>query len=157
MSTDSTEIIDLVNSRVKAMKLFDAVLDHEPKSPPGDGFTWACWVRSWRPVPSLSGLASTGTILTLSGRIFCRFIREPQDDIDRDLFERVDAVIRESSTDLSFGIANESVWTDLLGQDSEGLYAESGYINMDGVIFRVADLIIPVVLADQWAQARSDA
>lgn len=156
---DTYEVIDKINSRVSSLGLFDMVLDHEPKSAPDtDGHVWACWVLRWRPLPSKSGLAVTSMRLDLQARVYRPFLAEPQDSIDRDLLGCVDAVIRETSADVSFGIDNKGVWTDLLGDDSDssGVRADLGYLEMNHKIFRIADVSLPVVMTDYFPQARTD-
>lgn len=151
---DTYAILDAINDRVSSLGLFDAVLDHEPKSAPNtEGHLWAAWVLSWKPVASKSGLADTAMQLMVQGRIYRSFLHEPQDQIDRDLVGCVDAVIRECNSNISFGLQNEGVWTDLLGDNSEGVTASLGYVRMDqNKIYRICDLWIPVILTSYYTQ-----
>lgn len=155
---DTGEVITAINTRMSATGLFDAVLDHEPiTAPTSTGFVWACWVAWFRPLKVKSGLASTSMQLMLRAWIMRNALTEPRDTIDRDLLACVDTAIRESSADISFGMTGAGVWTDLLGDDSDGLYAETAFIIFNqNEVFRVADMRIPVVLTDYFPQARTD-
>lgn len=157
--TDTTEVMDKIRDRALSLRLFDAVLDHEPKSAPaGPGHTWACWVVQFRPLASKSGLAVTSMRLDLRARIYRSMLAEPQDQIDRELMGRVDAMMRQANADISFGMTGEGVWTDLLGDDSDsdGMRAQTGYVEIQNKIFRIADLSIYVVITDYFPQARTD-
>ena len=151
---DTYAILDKINTRISSLGLFDVVMDHEPKSAPNtDGHVWALWVVSWKPVASKSGLADTAMQLTVQGRIYRSMLHQPEDEIDRDLVGCADAVLRECNADISFGISDEGVWTDLLGDTSEGVTAALGYVRMDtNKIFRMCDIVIPIILTSYYTQ-----
>jgi hypothetical protein len=153
-SPDTGAIITAITTRMAGTGLFDATLDFEPKSPPkSDGFVWACWARGFEPVASKSDLANTAMVLKLWGRIYRNHLAAPEGDIDRGLLQRVDTVMRQSSSEISFGLG-EGLWTDLLGDDSEGLTCQLGYVGWKGEnkVFRTADLFIPVIMTTYFPQ-----
>jgi hypothetical protein len=151
---DTDTIITAVNTRMAGTGLFDATLDYEPTSPPkSDGFVWACWTRGFEPVASKSDLANTAMVLKLWGRIYREHLAKPAGDIERGLLRCVDVAMRLSSAAVSFGLG-EGLWTDLLGDDSEGLTCQLGYVGWRGEnkVFRTADLFIPVIMTTYFPQ-----
>lgn len=156
---DTYEVISAVNTVIAGTGVFDARLDHEPKSAPSiEGWTWACYVDRWIPLSSRSGLAATSMLLALKGRVYKSFIAQPEDDIDKDMLARVDAVHREFQRNLNLGFDRDTVGVelDLLGSVTTGLSTILGYINLDGKIFRVADTAIPIMVPTYYPQERSE-
>src|SRR6476620_3164062 len=64
---------------------------HEPKSAPGNGLSGAVWLGPVNPARS-SGLAITSVVVVLTVRIYSPMLAEPQDAIDTNLANAVDAL-----------------------------------------------------------------
>lgn len=138
-------------SHAQTLGLFDNVLGREPVSAPGSGLTYAMWVGPVRPIPARSGLDSVSARLELRGRVFMPADTEPPDDVDVAVMNAVSALMGAYCGDFTLGgtVAN----VDLLGAHGAGLSAESGYTRLDNITYRVATLIIPLVINDAWTEA----
>lgn len=144
-------ILSVIQSHAAESGYFDQVLLHEPKSAPTtDGLTAAVWVERVGPAPRNSGLKFTSALLTFSVRVYGSMLSEPQDDIDMNMVEAVDALLSAYSGDFQLG--GESRQIDLLGQTGTMLECRAGYLGIDNKIFRVMDITLPVIVDDVWAQ-----
>jgi hypothetical protein len=67
-----------------------------------------------------------------------------------------DKMFESYSSNFSLGgELGENRFIDLLGiTQGHTLDAESGYINIDNMVFRVMTITIPVVVYDAWPQVR---
>ena len=149
MSLGFSTLIDAVTSHASAAGFFDSVQTHEPKSPPGTGLTYAVFLSAVGPVAS-SGLASTSARVELTGRIYKPFLSEPEDLIDPNLTDAVDALMTAYSGDFSLGGNVRCV--DLMGAYGTPLSARAGYQQIDKTVFRVIDIVIPIIVNDAWTQ-----
>ncbi|GAA4226104.1 hypothetical protein GCM10022254_09960 [Actinomadura meridiana] len=147
---NSTGIFNALISHAEASGLFETVNGHEPKSSPGKGITAAIWVARVDPARGSSGLASTAVRLTYTVRIFSDMLQEPQDGIDPAVLAAVDALMNAYSGDFTLGGLIRNV--DLLGQTGAPLFAQSGYLNVSGRMFRIMDVSVPMVVSDVWEQ-----
>lgn len=150
MTFASASVIDAVTSHASASGYFDAVQNHEPKSAPGTGLTYAVFVSALASIRS-SGLDATSARLELTGRIYKPFLSEPEDLIDPTLVEATDALMTAYSGDFELGGLARHI--DLLGQHGEGLGGRAGYQKIDSAMFRVFDIVIPVIVNDVWSQS----
>ena len=148
--TDFNAILDVPRSHAMASGVFESVEGHEPKNAPQNGITAATWVQRIIPLPGGSGLAATSGLLTLFFRIYQNFLSEPADGIDPALLTATDVMMTALSGDYQLGGTVRNI--DLLGQFSDGLSAQAGYLNQDSKLFRVMDITIPVVINDLWTQ-----
>lgn len=157
MAVDYRAIRDALASVAQATGYFDQVVTHEPKSAPGKGLV--CCIFAGGIAPSLSsGLSGTSAVLRFSAQVRCSMLREPQDDIDLDILEAVDTLAAALSGDFDLDVTGVR-GIDLLGSmgspsagTGAGLAAEFGYIDQDGHMYRVAELNIPIIINDVWAQ-----
>lgn len=151
MAIDVRSVIDLVASHASSLGCFDRVQKHEPKSAPsGERPSFAVYVSALAPLARSSGLAMTSARLELTGRIYRGFITEPEDEIDPDLAESLDLLMAAYTGDFELGGLARNI--DLLGAHGQGLSARAGYLRVDNKIFRVMDIIIPIIINDCWEQ-----
>ena len=150
MSLDATGIFNALISHAEATGLFESVNGHEPKSSPGKGITAAVWVARIDPVRAGSGLAATSVVVTCTVRIFSDMLQEPQDGIDPAVIAATDALMNAYSGDFTLGGLIRNV--DLLGQTRTPLFAQSGYLNVSGRMFRIMDISVPMIVSDVWEQ-----
>lgn len=143
-------IYDSLMSHAMKLGLFERVNGHEPKAAPGRKLSCAFWVESLRPIPQFSGLAATSALLTVSCMVYVSMLTEPQDSIDPEILEAVDALMAEYSGDFELGGAISHV--DLLGKHGEPLTAKAGYREQDNRIYRIMTIDIPMVISDAWEQ-----
>lgn len=151
MSLNVTGILAALTSHAAASGLFDAVLNHEPKSSPGNGVTTALWCQAIGPLPAASGLAATTSRVEFVQRVYSPMLTEPQDSIDPRVLAAVDALMEAYTGDFTLDGLIRNV--DCLGAAGAPLAARAGYLNADGKLMRVMDLTIPCIVNDLWAQA----
>lgn len=147
----SQEIVDVIASHAKATGLFDRSLKHEPKSKPARGLTFACWVDRIEPARGRSGLRYTDVRVVMKARIYTAMLQNPQDAIDPNLMNAVDVLLKAYTGD--FGLGADDRFIDLLGiTQGHPLFGESGYINIDNMVFRVFTITVPVICENAWEQ-----
>lgn len=151
MSLAVSDIYAGVVSHAKRLGIFNQVLTHEPKSAPGSGLTCSIWLNSLEPVAEVSGLAVSSLRLELSIRIYENFKAQPEDEIDKRLLDATSKLMDSYTGDFQLGGTVMDI--DLLGAHGEPLRAEGGYLNQDGVLYRVVVMILPIIIADVYTQA----
>lgn len=142
-------ILDAVVSHAMTTGFFDRVNQHEPKSAPGTGLTVAVWADSIEPVRS-SGADVTSAKVVMNVRIYASMLQEPQDMIDPNMVKAVDALMAAYSGDYSLDGLVRNV--DLLGMEGTPMQAQAGYLNIDGKMYRVMTISLPLVINDVWNQ-----
>ena len=143
-------LISNISSGARKLNVFQQVLTHEPKSAPQHDITMAFWVTDLVPSPKFSGLGATAGMVTFNHRIYVNFKYKPEDAIESKLLTGVSSLINGYTTDFSLGETVINV--DLLGMDSQGLSAKTGYAEIDRINFRIADLTVPVLIDQLWIQ-----
>ncbi len=144
------DIFDAVVSDAQRSGYFDKVNRHEPKKAPGTGLTAAIWLESMEPIGLISGLASTSARLVFKLRVYQHMLMEPQDMIDPRMAKALANLMRRYHDDFDFEGAIRNI--DLLGAYGVSLSAITGYLDIDGKMFRIADLTIPCLVNDVWPQ-----
>lgn len=150
MTIGIAAIINAVTSHAAELGFFDVVQGHEPKSIPGTGLTYAVFVSMLGPARTGNGLATTSARLELTGRIYKPFMSQPEDLIDINMVDAVDALFASYSGDFDLGANVRCV--DLLGSDGPPLAVRAGYQTVDKLVCRVLDITIPVIVNDAWTQ-----
>jgi hypothetical protein len=152
MAIGSQDLVDRIASHAAATGYFDHVNQHEPKSKPGRGLTAAVWIDRIEPAQGRSGLASTDARVTFNVRIYTNMLQQPQDAIDPQVMIAADALFEAYSGDFQLG--DDSRFIDVLGMtQGHPLSCQSGYINIDNMVYRVLTLTVPVVITNAWTQA----
>lgn len=152
MAIDSQDLVDRVASHAKKTGLFDRVANHEPKNKPGRGLTAAIWADAIEPARARAGLAATSARVVLKLRIYTNMLQDPQDLIDPSIMRATDKMFEALSGDFDLGDADR--WIDLLGAtQGHPLSAQSGYINIDNMTFRVMTITVPIIVEEAWTQA----
>ena len=149
MSLDVAGLFATLQSHAQETGHFEAVLLHEPKSAPGQGVTLCMWLGPIFPVTS-SGLDSVSMLAVINMRLYTPFLQEPQDAIDSVLWAAMDPVIQSYATD--FTLNGQARAVDLFGENGIEFRAEPGYINQDGTVFRVVELVVPVIVNDCYQE-----
>ena len=153
MPLDSGDIVNRLASHAKALGCFDRVTKHEPKNKPGRGLSYALWLNRIEPARARSGLNRTSVRVEMIGRIYSNMLQEPQDAVDTDMMNAADKVFAAYTGD--FDLGSESRFIDLLGiTQRDPLKCESGYINIDNMVYRVFTFVIPVIVEDAWEQVK---
>jgi hypothetical protein len=153
MGINSQDLIDRIASVPMATGYFDRVNQHEPKNKPGRGLTCAVWIDRIEPARARAGLAATSARVVFNVRVYTSMLTNPQDMIDPSVMIAADALFEAFSAD--FDLGDENRWIDLLGAtQGHELYGQSGYINIDNMVFRVFTMTVPVIVENAWTQAR---
>ena len=147
---------DRIETVARRIGRFDKVQTHEPKSAPGSGLTFACWLQMLRPVAVASGLDVTSMLVVFNASIYINMLSEPQDAIDVD----VATVAAELAAEFhgGFTIADDRVpdgvraELDLLARHGVPMETRAGYVNQDGKLLRVFVLTIPIIAYDVFDQ-----
>ena len=150
MTLNAQDLVDNVVSVAQASGLFDRVNAYEPKQAPGNGLTAAVWVQSITPTPPVSGLAVTSVRVEFTMRLFTNMLLDPQESIDPNLMNACSQMMNLFTGDFSLG--NSVFAVDLLGMAGQPLGARAGYENVDGKLFRIMDITVPLIVADVWTQ-----
>ncbi|MGH6654061.1 MAG: hypothetical protein ACRDVE_02515 [Actinocrinis sp.] len=127
-----------------------SVIQHEPKAAPTALPALALWWSGIGPARGFSGLDVTSARIEFKGRVYVNFKSRDEDDIDPSLMTLTSAVIGAFSS--AFTLDGDVAFIDLLGGWGAPLSATPGYIQQDGQEFRVAELVLPVVVDDVWTQ-----
>lgn len=151
MALATRDIIDALRDHALASGYFDTVNGHEPKRAPGLGLSAAVYVQRLRAVPARSGLGSVSVRLELNIRCMTGMLAEPQDMIDPNLMDAVDALGRAYSGDFTLGGLVAEV--DLLGMHGQPLGGDAGYMNQDQQLYRVFVINLGVTVNDLWTEA----
>jgi hypothetical protein len=152
MTFNAAAVVSLfaaLRSHAAETGLFEQVPQHEPKSAPGGGLTCATSVSLIEPVQS-SGLDQTSGRVVFNVRIYSNMLAEPQDGIDPEILNAVCVLMADYSGSFTLGGTVREI--DLLGEFGDSLSAKAGYLNHDGRLFRVMDIILPVIINDLFGQ-----
>lgn len=132
---------------------FDKVQTREPKSAPGSGLTFACWLQTLRPVALASGLAVTSMLVAFQTRIYTNMFREPQDMIDVEMSTVAAELMAEFTANFVIPDTGEvRAELDLLNRHGVPMETRAGYINVDNKLMRVLDTFVPVIAYDVFDQ-----
>ena len=152
MAIQSQDLVDRLTSHALAAGFFDRVNAHEPKSKPGRGLTCAVWIDRIDPARSRSGLTATDARVVFNVRVYTNMLQQPQDAIDPNVMEAVDYLFEAYTGDFQLG--DESRFIDVLGMtQGHALDSQSGYINIDNMVYRVMTITVPVIIQNAWTQS----
>lgn len=146
-----TDLFDAVVSDVQMTGYFDKVNTHEPKAAPRTGMHAALWLSAINPIGLASGLAATTAQVVFTLRMYKQMLAEPQDMIDPLMARACASIMRRYHDDFDFEGLIRNV--DLLGTFGVSLSAISGYLNVDGTMYRIIDITIPCIVNDVWVQS----
>lgn len=143
-------LVDAVVSHTQQLGYFDRVNTHEPKNAPGNGISCSIWFDRIDAIRG-SGLASTSARVALNIRIMTSMVQEPQDLIDPNLAEALNALLASYHNDLELDGLVRMI--DVLGAYGAPLAAQAGYMNQDKKIYRLFDITLPLIVNDVWDQS----
>lgn len=128
---------------------FMNVYPYEPKAAPAqDGIAIAFWADTIR--HARSGLASTSALVVLAGRVYLDCQGVPEDDADRQVVDAVDQLWTAYAGDFELGGTVRAI--DLRGMEGVPLSAKLGWLEQDQRLFRIASLVVPVIVNDAWTE-----
>jgi hypothetical protein len=144
------DLFDKLQSHAMGLGLFERVNTHEYKSAPQNGLWCAIWVQEIRPVKS-SGMGATSGVVELRARVGLSFIRKPEDSIDPAILSAVVTLMAEYAGNFTLGGTARAI--DLLGMEGPPMSAQAGYVPIDNKVFRVMEIVLPVIMNDLWTVA----
>ncbi|MEU6781493.1 hypothetical protein ABZ912_19995 [Nonomuraea angiospora] len=150
MSLDATGILDAIVSHAMTLGVFETVNAHEVVNAPGYGLHAEVWADSIAPVAIVSGLAATSALVVWNVRIRGNADAQPRDLVDPNMMAAVDALMNAYSGDFTLDGLVRNV--DLLGQAGAALSARAGYLSQGGVVYRIYDVVLPLIVSDVWEQ-----
>lgn len=149
---NSQGLINLLTSHAQNLGIFDSVNNHEPAHPPQTGLHYSLWCDTIRPIARVSGLDATSARIAFMGRVWSNLSQQPGDAIEPGIMNATDMLMSAYSADFSLG--GLALCIDLLAAYyGEGLFASSGYVDVDGAKFRVMTITIPVIVDNAWGQS----
>ncbi len=152
MAIASQDLVDRIASHAMTLGVFDRVNQHEPKNKPGRGLTCAVWIDRIEPARGRSGLTATDARVAFNVRVYTNMLQNPQDAIDPSVMNAVDLLFEAYTGDFQLG--DESRFIDVLGMtQGHPLFSQSGYINIDNMVYRVMTITVPVIVQNAWTQA----
>ena len=152
MTIGAQDLVDRIASHAMATGLFDRVNQHEPKSKPGRGLTCAVWIDRIEPARGRSGLTATDARVVFNVRVYTSMLQQPQDAIDPNVMDAMDQLFAAYTSDFQLG--DETRFIDVLGMtQGHPMFCQSGYINIDNMVFRVLTATVPVIVSNAWAQS----
>jgi hypothetical protein len=150
LSIDS--ITSALSSSAQALGVFDTVNSYEVKNPPGTGITCEIVFGSFELVPTRSGLQDVSFKLTYKVRIRTTWAQQPTDGIDPALLKACDVLLASYIGGFTLGGNTNAI--DLLGlTGGTPITAQSGYIDQGGVMYRIVEITLPLIVDDLWTEA----
>ena len=151
MALDIRSIQDKLVSHALATGHFDSVNETKIDEPAGAGaVTCGIWADDIAPIRS-SGQASTSVRIVFKVRIFASTESAPESYLDPAMIDATSTLMNAYSGD--FELSGDARAIDLLGMAGVTLSANAHYMNLSGIIFRVMDITVPVLLNDVWEQS----
>jgi hypothetical protein len=151
VALDADAILAELQSHAQRLGLFEGVTTHELKSAPGSGLRCEIWNQQGGPVPPGSGLNATSAVLLWQVRIRTNMLQEPQDAIDPEVVRAAHRLIEALTADFTLNGTVRNI--DLLGAAGlGGLRWVAGYVRQDAGVYRVMDVLCPVIVNDAWEQ-----
>lgn len=150
MALGTRDILDKLTSHALGLGVFESVNTFKVDEPAGTGITCGIWVDDITPLKS-SGLASTSVRLLFKVRLFSSTEAAPESYLEEAMTDATDVLLTAYSGDFDLGATVRAV--DLLGAEGVPLSANAHFMNLSGVVFRVMDIAIPVLVNDAWEQS----
>ncbi|MEY9876645.1 hypothetical protein ABH931_006155 [Streptacidiphilus sp. MAP12-33] len=152
MSLSIDSITSALSDAALVLGAFDAVNSHEAKNPPGTGTTCEIVFSGFELLANRSGLDVVSFKLTYKVRIRTTWAQQPTDGIDPALLKACDALL--ASYIGGFTLEGNSNAIDLLGMaGGTPISAQSGYIDQGGVMYRIVEITLPLIVDDLWTEA----
>jgi hypothetical protein len=147
MALDIGSILDTLISHAMATGHFESVNEFKVDEPSGTGITAGIWNDDTTPIKS-SGLGAVSVRIRFKLRMFSSTEAAPESYLDRAMVDAASTLLNAYAGDFELGGDVRAI--DVLGMEGEPLSANAHFMNLSGVIFRVQDITIPVLVNDVW-------
>lgn len=131
----------------KASGLFVNTLRYEPRGTPANGLTLSLIAGQIEPIQS-SGLASVSLRWQIDGQIYLPMHADPPENLDVLLTLAAGGYLQALCAQHTLGGLVRCI--DVFGSDGPRLSATPGYLEMNDKMYRVARLMIPLLINDRW-------
>lgn len=151
-SSRMNNALDVLISEAQRLGLFERVNTYESKSQVGSGLSAeVVWMSGPTPVAGRSGLAVTSARIIYGCRIMLDFKTTPEDSIDGAIINAVNLYVNalHGELDLADPLGSH---IDVFGMGGVSIDAQGGYLTLDNITYRIATIIIPILMDDFWAQ-----
>ena len=149
MAATIRPLLVAVGDHARTLGIFETVITHQPSSAPtGNGLCYSLWVQ--RVAAASSGLAASSASVTLIGTVYKSMLGQPEDEIDASIIDAVDALFTEYVGDFELGGRVREA--DVRGTEGTPPARETGYLTQDSTQFRIATLVIPLIVNDSWTE-----
>ena len=153
MSFDQAAVIgirDQLLTHAQTLGIFDQVTAHEPKNMPSNGMACVIWAQEIRPLSSGSGMDATSGYVTWHARLQIPAWSESLDNVETDLLTAASTLMNEYSGNFTLSSSVRAV--DLLGMYGESLSMTAGYLSMGDTFYRIATVVLPMIVDNLWTQ-----
>lgn len=149
MTLDALALQRALTSHAKSIGGVERVHGYDPKNAPGSGITIALLARSTSARPS-TGLNRSAALVTWIARVMLPLRNEPLDDIDPKVIGVVDRLVNSLMGGFTLGGLVRAV--DIRGMAGTPLGVDYGYVEIDSKVFRIGDVLIPLIVNDVWTE-----
>ena len=118
------------------------VLIGEPKAPPGTRFTAAVFMDSVH-IPG-TVLDALEEVHVVQLRVYDNMMREPQEDVELEMSIVLSDLMSDMAGDFDLGGTVRAI--DFAGMYGTAMGARWGYLDVGGIMFRIADVTVPLIL-----------
>lgn len=140
----ATALFTDIQSYAQELGIFQGVDLHDPWNAPGNQLFCSINLGMTRPVTS-SGMASVSGQVTLVIRIWSSALQKPLDGIDPGVLSAVCSLMGAFAGGFTIGGTVRNI-------DLFAMSAQPAYVDFEGKPFRVAEINLPIVINDLFAE-----
>lgn len=149
MTLDATGLQKALVSHAKKLGVFERVIEFDPKNAPGSGLSCALLARQLSARPT-TGQSRSAALVVWMARIMLPIRADPLGDVDPKVLGAVDKFVNSLMGGFTLDGLVRAV--DIRGMSGTALSVEFGYVEIDGKVFRLGDITIPLIVNDVWAE-----
>lgn len=127
--------------------MFAKVNEWEPRGQPANGVTLSLIAGPFSAIQS-SGLNNASLRWQVDGQIYLPMTKDPPKDIDSILMTAASGYCQALCGQFTLGGLVRCI--DVFGSDGEGLSATPGYLDHNDKLYRVVQLMIPLLINQKW-------
>lgn len=151
MTLDATALQRALTSHAKGLGIFERVHGFDPKNAPGSGLTCALLARTISARPT-TGLNRSAALVVWMMRVMWPLPKSDAtlEDVDPRVVGAVDKIVNSLMGAFTLGGLVRAV--DIRGMAGTPLGVDFGYVEVDGKMFRIGDVTVPLIVNDVWAE-----
>lgn len=147
-SVDIEGTLRMVQSYLSQSGLFAAQQIGEPKSPPAVGLAAAVFMADAGVAEVV--LDSTIERHAVTIRLYRNMLAEPLEDAEIEMANAASRILTDMYGDYDLGATVRAI--DVAGIYGGGVHARWGYVEVSGVMFRIVDISLPLIIDGAAAQ-----